>query len=54
MIADPYVAPAYLLNAPANVLKGTAKVIERWCVKNNKQRPTLLHLELARKARGLR
>ena len=50
--ADPYRVPAYLMDMPASVLKGKAKGIVAWCAKRNKQAPTLLHLDLARRARG--
>ena len=39
---------AYLLNMPARVLFGEARAIERWCAENEKCRPTLLDLGLAR------
>lgn len=42
----------YPATMPRNVLFGRAKEIEAWCEKNKKQRPTLLDLELARKAVG--
>lgn len=50
-IADPLTAPAYLLAMPRRVLLGKARGIEQWCAEQGKARPTLLHLELARRAR---
>ena len=41
----------YLLAMPDKVLFGKAKAIEKWCKTNNKCRPTLLDLELARAQR---
>ena len=43
--------PAYLMATPKKVLFGQAKGIEAWCKENGKQRPTLLDLEAARRAR---
>jgi predicted Fe-S protein YdhL (DUF1289 family) len=44
-------APAYLLEMPLRVLRGRAREIERWLKANDKQRPTLWDLHLARAAR---
>ena len=43
--------PAYLMNMPKRVLFGSAKAIEKWCLDNEKVRPTLLDLDRARRAR---
>lgn len=40
----------YPATMPRNVLLGSCRKIERWCAENNKVRPTLLDLALARKA----
>lgn len=50
------VGSAYLLRMPRKILFGRAKQIERWLRENDKQRPTLLDLESARRAvkRGTR
>lgn len=37
---------------PRSVLFGTVRVIEAWCAANNKVRPTLLDLDLARNYRA--
>ena len=42
---------AYLLAMPKKMLYGQAAGIEAWCKENGKQRPTLLDLESARRAR---
>lgn len=42
---------AYLLAMPARVLFGEARAIEKWCAENEKCRPTLLDLGLARAER---
>lgn len=39
---------AYLMSMPARVLFGEARAIEKWCHDNEKCRPTLLDLGLAR------
>lgn len=41
----------YPATMPRSVLFGTAREIEAWCAKNDKVRPTLLDLALARKAK---
>jgi len=44
--------PQYLLTMmPKKILHGQAAGIEAWCKENGKQRPTLLDLESARRAR---
>lgn len=43
--------PTYLMSMPIKVLRGKAAGIEAWLRKEGKQRPTLLDLHLARKAR---
>jgi hypothetical protein len=43
--------PEFLMTMPLRVLRGKAKDIERWLKANNKQRPTLWDLHLARVAR---
>lgn len=42
---------AYLMTMPKAVLFGQAKAIEEWCRENDKVPPTLLDLDLARRAR---
>lgn len=43
--------PTYLMQMPKRVLFGKCAAIEKWCKENNKERPSLLHLGLARQAR---
>ena len=43
--------PTYLMEMPKRVLFGRCQAIEKWCRENDKERPTLLDLANARKAR---
>lgn len=43
--------PKFLMDMPKRVLFGSCRGIEKWCKEQGKERPTLLDLANARKAR---